>query len=162
MRVYERVASSFSSVAPIPLLQARPQPVCRRGSSTRLLYFSPCPREWRRGEPTVCFVNRPTCFNEVASVRFRLEERKTGTGSDSSWLTRIYRNTIYRLTYPQIRKPHPWKPVRGNELIHRLEQTSSTTFIESSVSNAPSHLPSTRLVSLWLSDRRFVTLFKVH
>lgn len=158
--------SSFSSVAPIPLLQ-RLARVSSRGSST---LFSPCFRLGclaTRGERrfSVVIVNQPTYFNKVARPFLPLSSGKKGKPTTGG-LTRIYRNTIYRLT--RIRRygnriPVETLPFGGNELIHRLVEQTSYTFIESSVRTAAilSSLKPVRF-PLTLGDRRFVTLFKVH
>lgn len=158
--------SSFSSVAPIPLLQ-RLARVSSRGSST---LFSPCFRlgclaTRRERRFSVVIVNQPTYFNKVARPFLPLSSGKKGKPTTGG-LTRIYRNTIYRLT--RIRRygnriPVETLPFGGNELIHRLVEQTSYTFIESSVRTAAilSSLKPVRF-PLTLGDRRFVTLFKVH
>lgn len=130
MRVYEHVASSFSSVAPIPLLQARPHPcVVARLFNAALPLLSPWLRLATRGEEVFCFANQ-LILTKSPSSTFVGKKGKLTAG-----LTRIYRNTIYRLT--RIRRYGNrirGKPLRRNELIRRLaERTSSATFIESCV-----------------------------
>lgn len=141
MRVYERVASSFSSVAPIPLLQT--SPVCRRaalqhGSSTFALPASPA----ARGEDVFRFVNQPTYFNKVARCRVQLrrEERET-----DCWVNQdLSEHDLPTYAYPQIRKPHPWKPLAPS-----LKRVNSSTgganklryVYRKLCSNLPSYLP---------------------
>lgn len=158
--------SSFSSVAPIPLLQ-RLARVSSRGSST---LFSPCFRLGclaTRGERrfSVVIVNQPTYFNKVARPFLPLSSGRKGNRLLRRVNQDLSEHDLPTYAYPQIRKPHPGgnPSFGGNELIHRLVEQTSYTFIESSVRTAAilSSLKPVRF-PLTLGDRRFVTLFKVH
>lgn len=154
MRVYEHVASSFSSVAPIPLLQARPHPcVVARLFNAALPLLSPwLPRHERRGGFLFC---ESTYFNKVAVLHFRREERET-----DCWVNQdLSEHDLPTYAYPQIRKPHPWKAPSSKRVNSSTGGANKLRYVYWKLcSNLPSYLPSSRFVSLWLSDRRFVTL----
>lgn len=103
--------------------------VSSRGSSTRLFPYFRLGCLATRGEEVFCFANQ-LILTKSPSSTFVGKKGKLTAG-----LTRIYRNTIYRLT--RIRRYGNrirGKPLRRNELIRRLaERTSSATFIESCV-----------------------------